>query len=456
MKTSQGKVRWAICALLFFSVAVNYIDRLVIGILKKPISAELGWTDADYGYITAFFSFAYAFGYLIGGRMIDRLGVKKGLPIFVFLWSLAAAGHGFVSLIDPAAQFQMSYPWISFAQKGVAWFILAMPMTAMGFLMARVALGLTEGANFPAAVKTVAEWFPVKERALATGWFNAGTNVGAVLCPVAVPWLYSLLGWASTFYITGGAGFVWLVAWWFVYDEPDKHRWISPEELAYIRSDRPPVEEKVAKVPWISLFGYRPVWAYLLSCVLIGPAWGFYQFFVPDFLDKGFQLSLQATGWWTGAFFAIAAAGGIGGGWLAGNFLGRGWSLNAARKVTLLICALAVVPVCMAPFASSVLLAVLILGLAGAAHQGSMANTFSFVSDTMPRETISSIIGLGGFVGSFTSGFVNGITGLILQETGSYVYVFAYFSGTYLVALLAIQLLVPRIRDASEKQTSAV
>jgi len=329
-------------------------------------------------------------------------------------------------------------------------------MTAMGFLMARVALGLTEGANFPAAVKTVAEWFPVKERALATGWFNAGTNVGAVLCPVAVPWMYSHLGWASTFYITGGAGFVWLVAWWFVYDEPDKHRWISPEELAYIRSDRPPVEEKVAKVPWISLFGYRPVWAYLLSCVLIGPAWGFYQFFVPDFLDKGFQLSLQATGWWTGAFFAIAAAGGIGGGWLAGNFLGRGWSLNAARKVTLLICALAVVPVCMAPFASSVLLAVLILGLAGAAHQGSMANTFSFVSDTMPRETISSIIGLGGFVGSFTSGFVNGITGLILQETGSYVYVFAYFSGTYLVALLAIQLLVPRIRDASEKQTSAV
>ena len=445
MKPNPGNVRWTICALLFFSVAVNYIDRLVIGILKKPLSAELGWSDADYGYITAFFSFAYAFGYLIGGRMIDRLGVKKGLPIFVFLWSLAAAAHGLVSFIDHGAQFRMSYPWISFAEHGFIWMTLAMPMTAAGFLLARVALGLTEGANFPAAVKTVAEWFPVKERAFATGWFNAGTNVGAVLCPIGVPWIYSHLGWPSTFYITGGTGFVWLIAWWFVYEEPEKHRRISKEELAYIRSDRPAVEVKTVKVPWTALFRYRPVWAYLLSCILIGPAWGFYQFFVPDFLDKRFHLPLQETGWWTGAFFALAAVGGIAGGWLAGSFLGRGWSLNASRKVTLLICALAVAPVCLAPFAPTVLLAVLIIGLAGAAHQGSMANTFSFVSDTMPREAISSVIGLGGFVGSFTSGLVNAGTGLILQSTGSYVYVFAYFSGTYLLALLALQLLVPNI-----------
>src|SRR4026209_2983642 len=185
-----GNYRWVICGLLFFSVAVNYIDRLVIGILKKPISAELGWTDQDYGYIAAFFSFAYAFGYLLGGRLIDRFGVKRGLPLFVAFWSFAAMAHGLVSFIDKGDQFRMQYPWFSSAEGGLVWLTLAMPMTAAGFLIARVALGLTEGGNFPAAIKTVAEWFPVKERALSTGWFNAGTNVGAILCPIAVPWMY--------------------------------------------------------------------------------------------------------------------------------------------------------------------------------------------------------------------------------------------------------------------------
>ena len=237
-----GRTRWVICALLFFSVAVNYIDRLVIGILKKPISLELGWTDADYGYIAAFFSFSYAFGYLIGGRMIDKLGVKKGLPIFVCVWSLAAVAHGLVSFVEKTAQFRMSYPWFSFAELSFAWMTLAMPMTAAGFLLARVALGLTEGANFPAAIKTVAEWFPVRERALATGIFNAGTNVGAIVCPIAVPWMFSHIGWASTFYVTGATGFVWLIAWWFAYDEPENHRWLSSEELNYIRAGQPQVE----------------------------------------------------------------------------------------------------------------------------------------------------------------------------------------------------------------------
>lgn len=439
-----------ICALLFFSVAVNYIDRLVIGILKKPISAELGWTDKDYGYIAAFFSFAYAFGYLLGGRMIDKWGVKKGLPIFVGLWSFAAVAHGAVSCIDKTAQFRMSYPWFSFAEVGFAWMTLAMPMTAAGFVLARVALGLTEGANFPAAIKTVAEWFPVRERALATGWFNAGTNIGAVLCPIAVPWMYSHIGWASTFYVTGGTGFLWLIGWWFAYDEPEKHRWLPREELTYIRSGQPPIEEKAVKVPWLSLFKYRAVWAYVLPSILAGPAWGFYQFFVPDFLDKRFHLTLQETGWWTGAFFGIAAVGGIAGGWLTGVLLGRNWTLNAARKISLLVCALAVVPVCFAPFAPTVWLAVLIVGLAGSAHQGFWANLYSVVSDTMPKNAISSVIGLGGFLNYFTGGFVNGITGQILQKTGNYIPVFAYFSATYLLALLAIQLLVPKIGDAGK------
>ena len=450
---ATGRTRWIICALLFFSVTVNYIDRLVIGILKKPISAELGWTDADYGYITAFFSFAYAFGYLIGGRMIDKWGVKKGLPVFVSLWSLAAVTHGLVSYVDKTAQFRLEYPWFSFAEVGFTWLTLAMPMTAVGFLLARVALGLTEGANFPAAIKTVAEWFPVKERALATGWFNAGTNVGAVICPVAVPWMYYHIGWASTFYATGATGFVWLIAWWFGYDEPEKHRWLSRDELAYIRAGQAPVETVPVKVPWLSLFKYKPVWAYALASMLAGPAWGFYQSFVPDFLEKRFHLSLQQTGWWTGAFFGIAAVGGIVGGWLAGVLLGRQWSINAARKTTLLICALAVVPVFLAPYAGSVLLTVLIVGVAGAAHQGWSANLYSVVSDTMPKQAISSVIGLGGFLAYFTGGFVNAITGTILQKTGSYTLVFAYFSGTYLLSLLAIQLLVPKLggRDSATR-----
>jgi ACS family hexuronate transporter-like MFS transporter len=445
--TRTGRFRWVVCGLLFALVALSYIDRLIIGILKKPIGAQLGWSEQDYGYIAAGFSFAYAFGYLFAGRAMDRLRVKRGLPLFVLAWSLAVAAHGLLSLIGKDAVMRLQYPWFSFAEKGFQWMTLAMPMTAAGFVLARMFLGLAEGANFPAAIRTVAEWFPVKERAYATGLFNAGTNVGAVLCPIAVPWFYARLGWPLVFYLTGAAGFVWSAAWWWLYDEPEKHPRLSPEELAFIRSGQPASGEKRVQVTWISLFRYRAVWAYVLASILAGPAWGFYQFFVPDFLEKRFHLGLQATGWWTGAFFALTAVGGIGGGWLAGALLSRGWQLNAARKVSLLICALAVVPVFVAPFAGTVLLAVLVVGLAGAAHQGWSANLFSVVSDTMPKEAISSVIGLGGFVCYFTGGFVNGLTGMILQQTGSYAYVFAYFSGTYVLSLLILHLLVPKIGE---------
>ena len=439
-----GKFRWVICALLFFSVAVNYIDRLVIGILKKPLSAQLGWSETDYGYIAAAFSFAYAFGYLFGGRVIDKLGVKRGLPLFVLLWSLAAIAHGLVGFIGLGDEYRLRYPWFSFAEGGFAMMTLVMPMTVAGFVFARIALGLTEGGNFPGAIKAVAEWFPVKERALATGWFNAGTNVGAILCPIGVPWMFQHFGWQATFYVTGATGFVWVAAWMLIYDAPSKHPKVTPAELNHILSGQM-VEEKTARLPWLSLLGYRAVWAYILASMLAAPAWGVYQFFIPDFLDKRFSLSLQATGWWTGVFFAIAAVGGIAGGWLASRLMGRGWSVNAARKVCLLICALAVVPVFLAPFAPSVWLAVLVVGIAGSAHQGWTANLFSVVSDTMPKDTISSVVGFGGFICYFTGGFVNGITGLILEKTGSYVYVFAYFSSMYLLSLLGIHLLVPKI-----------
>jgi ACS family hexuronate transporter-like MFS transporter len=443
-----GNYRWVVCALLFFSVAVNYIDRLTIGILKGPLSEVLGWSEVDYGNIAAAFSFAYAFGYLFGGRLMDRLGVKRGLPLFVIVWSAAAMAHGLCGLLDLKAQFRMNYPWFSWAEKGFIMMTLAMPMTAAGFMLARIVLGLSEGGNFPAAIKVVAEWFPVKERALSTGLFNAGTNVGAIICPLAVNWMFNHWGWEATFYATGATGFAWVVAWWSIYDAPEKHHRLSKSELAYIKEGQTMVEEKSVKVPWLSLLGYRAVWAYVIAGILAAPAWGFYQFFLPDFLKKGFNLSLTATAWWTSAFYFIAAIGGVLGGWLAGRLLGRGWSLNGARKISLLICALAVVPVFLAPFASSAWLAVLIVGIAGSAHQGWSANLFSFVSDTMPKEAISSVVGLGGFVGYFTGGFINALTGLILQKTGSYVLVFIYFSGTYVVSLLAIHLLVPRIGAA--------
>ena len=267
-QSTGGNYRWVISVLLFFSVAVNYIDRLVIGILKEPLSAQLGWNDADYGHIAAAFSFAYAFGYLLGGSLMDKWGVKRGLPIFVFVWSLAATAHGLVGLIGIESQFHMTYPWFSFAEKGVVWVTLAMPMTAAGFMLARIALGLSEGGNFPGAIKAVAEWYPVKERALATGLFNAGTNVGAIICPIAVPWVFSHLGWEATFYITGATGFLWLIAWWLVYEAPEKHRRLSQAELAYINEGKTQQEEKAVKVPWRSLFGYRAVWAYVAAGVL--------------------------------------------------------------------------------------------------------------------------------------------------------------------------------------------
>ncbi len=559
-----GQFRWVICGLLFFSVAVNYIDRLTLGILKGPLSEKLGWTDLDYGYITAAFSFAYAFGYLFGGWAMDRMGVKRGLPIFVLVWSAAAMAHGLCGFMDVKEQFRMSYPWFSWTEKAFIVMTLTLPLTAAGFMFARILLGLSEGANFPAAIKIVAEWFPVKERALATGIFNAGTNVGAVLCPILVPWIFVHLGWEATFYVTGATGLLWVIGWWFVYDHPETHKRLLPEERAYIRDGQPAVEEKKVKVPWLKLLGYRAVWAYVIAGILAAPAWGFYQSFLPDFLSKKFaapklsivdvpdpaalaarlnqandgvalylrgqfspamqalltgyqggsgdvtnlskalvedlnkliltttlletnhfsgvlwrpethellakparantiprinrlmledacpkeisrMMSLQAIGWWTGAFFGLAAIGGVAGGWLAGRLLSKGWSLNAARKVTFLICALAVVPVFFAASAGSAWLAVLIIGIAGSAHQGWSANLFSFVSDTMPKQAISSVVGLGGFVAYFTGGFVNGFTGYIVQKTGGYTLVFVYFSGMYLVSLLAIQLLVPKI-----------
>lgn len=450
MNKPTGSFRWIICVLLFFSVLINYLDRLTISVLKGPLSEMFGWSNSDYGYITGAFSFAYAFGYLFGGRLSDRWGVKKALPYFVGAWSLFAGLHGLVVFLDMEASIKAIAPQITTAFPYLVISFVTVPMTAAGFIYGRIALGLCQGGNFPSAIKTVAEWFPLKERALATGWFNTGSNVGAMLCPLIVSFLFAKLGFQATFYITGAVGFVWVIAWKMLYRAPEEHSRLSSEELAYIQDGQPAVEEKPKQVPWIKLLGYKAAWAYLIASILAGPAWGFYQFFIPDFLQKGFSLSLAETSGWTSAFFVVATAGGVLGGWFAGKLMAKGWSLNKARKTALLVCALCVVPIYFAPYVPAVWMAVIIAGVAGSAHQGWSANLFSVVADTMPRETVSSIVGMGGFAAYMTGGFVNIITGGILDKTGSYVLVFAYFSGMYLLSLLAIQLLVPVIGGGSK------
>ena len=435
----SGKFRWVICALLFFSVAVNYIDRNIIGILKMPLSKELGWGETDYAHIASAFSFAYAFGYLFGGRIMDWIGVKRGLPIFVLLWSIAAAAHGLCTYIPLDMPFNFKLPWFTGA------IVLAMPMTVFGFMSARIMLGLAEGGNFPGAIKTVAEWFPVKERALATGIFNTGTNVGAILCPIAVPFMYARWGWPVTFYVTGALGLFWVAAWWWLYDNPEQHRHLSAAERDYIQGGQPQTVEKKESVPWISLLRYRAVWAYLIAGILAGPVWTIYMFFLPDFLDKRYHIPLGQIGWWTALFYFIAAFGGVAGGWLAGRLIGRGWSINAARKVSLLLCAVAVVPLFLAPHVPNVWLTVIIVGIAGSAHQGWSANLFSFVSDTMPKNAVGAVVGLGGFVSYFTGGLVAELIGYLLKTRGNYVLVFAGASLMYLISLAILHLLVPRI-----------
>lgn len=442
-----GQFRWAICGLLFCSVAINYVDRNIIGILKGPLSKELGWSETDYAHIASAFQFAYAFGYLLGGRLMDKIGIRRGLPLAVAVWSVAAAAHGLCALLPLGESFTLSLPWKS---AGVA-ASLVLPFTVLGFMSARVVLGLAEGGNFPGAIKTVAEWFPQRERALATGLFNAGSNIGAIVCPFAVPRMYAAWGWPVTFYVTGALGLVWLVAWWWLYENPETHPRLSDEERAYIRDGQPaepaaPANAGApAKIGWLALLGHRATWAYIAMSILAGPVWTIYMFFLPDFLQKRYQLPLVSVGNWTAVFYFVASFGGIAGGWLAGHFLARGWTVNAARKVAMLLCAVAVLPIYLAPYVSSVWLTVLIVGLAGSAHQGWSANQFSFASDTMPKAAVSSLVGLGGFIAYFTGGFTAEIIGVVLKYTGSYASIFAVASVMYVSALLVMHLLVPRI-----------
>jgi MFS transporter, ACS family, hexuronate transporter len=412
--TSQDEkfpVRWTICALLFFATALNYLDRQVLSLLAKTLETRLGWTSLQYGYITGVFQASYAVGLLGSGYAMDRIGTRKAFTIGVTLWSLAAIAHAAASSV-------------------------------LTFSVARAFLGLGEAANFPACIKTVAEWFPKKERALATGLFNAGTNVGAIVAPLTVPLLALTFGWRTAFVATGALGFLWLFFWQRMYHKPEAHPRISHLELAYIRGDPGHVGEQVS---WIQLFRHRETWAFTLAKALTDPVWWFYLFWLPKYLQETFGLALMQLVIPTMLVYTASALGSVLGGGLSLRLINRGWSINSARKSVLLVCALCVVPVLCAPYSKNLWLVVALIGLATAAHQGWSANLFTISSDMFPLGVVGGIVGIGMMAGALGGMLMQVTTGYIVQETHSYLPVFLFSGSAYLVALAIIQWLAPKL-----------
>jgi ACS family hexuronate transporter-like MFS transporter len=418
VKSRVGHYRWVICALLFFATTINYVDRQVIGILEKDLRTIIGWTPIDYGNIVAAFNAAYALGLLVSGRLIDRFGTKLGYALAIVVWSFAGM-------------------------------FAALARTPFGFGMARAALGVGEAANFPAAIKTVAEWFPKKERALATGIFNAGTNVGAVVAPLAVPWIYIHWGWQWAFILTGALGFLWLLFWLPTYRKPEEHPKLSKAELAYIQSDPP--DPPAAKIPWIRLLPHKQTTAFAIGKYMTDPVWWFYLYWIPSFLREKHGLDLTQVGLPLIAIYLIADIGSIGGGWLSSAFIKRGWAVHRARKTAMLICAVSVLPMLYMPYVNHLWLAVLLFGLAAAAHQGWSANIFTMSSDMFPRRAVGSVVGIGGMAGAIGGAIMAVATGYILERTGgNYMVIFFTVGPAYLVALGIIHLLAPKFQPVDE------
>lgn len=437
-----GRYRWMICALLFFATTINYIDRQVIGILKPTLVETFGWSDERiYSSIVFSFQFAYAIGLMVAGCVMDTLGVRRGFALAIVLWSLAAMAHGVADWL-PA----LTLPVLNLdARAGFA--MVTLTGAAAGLALARFALGLGEAGNFPASIKAVAEWFPSKERALATGIFNSGSNIGALLTPLAVPWIAARWGWPWAFLLTGLLGFLWLAWWLAVYRPPEHHPRVSAAELAHIRGDAP---EPAANVAWRKVLPLRQTWAFAVGKFMTDPIWWLYLFWVPDFLNRqyGVQVSVSQMGPPLLTIYLIADIGSIGGGWISSHLLKRGWTPNRARKAAMLLCALCVVPIIFAASGVGKWPAVLLVSLAAAAHQGWSANLFTLTSDMFPRRAVGSVVGIGGMAGAVGGMFIALLVGAVLQATGSYMPIFILAGSAYLVALAAIHLLVPKLQPA--------
>lgn len=407
-----GRFRWVVCALLFTACLVNYMDRQVLGLLKGELSSALHWTEKDYGIITICFQASYAFGQVLTGPLISLIGLKMTYAGAIAFWSLAAAAH-------------------------------ALTRSVFGFSVARLFLGLGESANFPAAIRTVTEWFPPKERSVATGIFNTGSNVGSMIAPVLVPWLYFTFGWQWAFVLLGLAGFAWLACWLVLFDSPEKSRRVSPAELAHLRDGV--AENSDAKISWRRLLRCREAWAYYGTCVLVGPVWWFYGFWLPDFFGKQFHLDIRHFGPPLIVIALVTCAGSIAGGGLSAWFLRCGWSVNRARKTTSFICACATLPVIFAPRVDSVWIATACFALASAAHQGWSATMYSVIGDIFPKGAVASVVGFGGTLASLVSlGFFWFVSNE-LQGDGSYRDILLICGCAYLVAWFIFHFGVPRI-----------
>jgi ACS family hexuronate transporter-like MFS transporter len=410
-----GRLRWYVCGLLFYATTVNYIDRQVLGLLKPVMSSELGWHEAQFGWVVFAFQGAYALMMPIAGRIIDWLGTRLGYALAVIVWSCAAMSH-------------------------------ALARTTVQFAAARFALGLGEAANFPAAIKTIADWFPRRERALATGIFNSGTNVGAIVAPLLVPFVAAHFGWRSSFLATGVLDAIWLVVWFSTYRAPAQHRWLSAGERNLIESDGP---TEIRRIPYTVLLRTRAAWAFLLGKFLTDPVWWFYLYWLPGFLNRKYGLDLSHLGAPLIAVYLAADVGSIAGGWISSALLSRGIDVNRARKTALLICALSVTPVIGVMFARGNLwLTVALVGLATAGHQGWSANLFTLASDTFPKSVVASVVGLGGFGGAVGGMLVAPAVGYWLDFSNeAYGPLFVVAGLMYLFTLLVIHLLLPRIQQ---------
>ena len=409
-----SRFRWVVLGLVFFATTVNYLDRLVMGILAPDLQQRYQITDVQYGYIQAAFALAYAFGQMGAGRLLDRIGVRLGFALALLAWSLASIGHAFAR-------------------------------SALGFGIVRGLLGAAESPNFPAATKTLSEWFPRSERAFAFGFVNAGTNMGAILAPAVVPWLAATYGWQWAFVGTGAIGLIWLLFWFPLYQSPARHPRVSAAELALIRSDPP---EPSTPIPWLRLFGYREVWAFAIGKFLTDSMWWFYMTWFPKFLNQQHGLKLLSLGLPLVVIYLMADVGSITGGWISSAMIRRGASVNRARKTALLLCALGVLPVLAAQHISQLWLAILVLGLATAAHQGFSSNLYTLVSDMFPRHSVASVAGLGGTSGYLGASLFQVFVGYSVQNSGNYTAPFLCAGLAYLVACLAIHLFAPRIGPA--------
>jgi ACS family hexuronate transporter-like MFS transporter len=412
-KAGRGKVRWGMLALVFFATTLNYIDRAALGILQPVLSRSMQWTAQDYANINFWFQVGYAIGYVLQGRFMDAVGVKRGFALAVLVWSVAAASHGLAASVG-------------------------------GFMVCRFILGLSEAGNYPACIKTTRLWFPVAERGLAVGIFNAGTNVGAMVTPVLVPFVLAVWGWQEVFYVIGATGLLWLVFWWRNYHDPDQHPGVTKAELAHIQGEP---EAPVAKIPFGQVIRMRATWAYAIGHMLTAPVFWFYLYWLPPYLNQQFKLGISVVQ--LGAplivIYVMADVGSVLGGAFSSLLVKRGMPAVTARLATMLACALCIAPVVFVSSASGLWMAVAFISLAIAAHQAWTANIWSLAMDMAPRNAVASMFGVGGMCSAIGGMFMTQIVGFVLTRSGNnYTLLFTMIPATYLVALAWIWLVRPR------------